>query len=29
MKDYALNGDGLKYADYHPEAKGIKIPTLE
>ena len=29
MKDYALKGDGLKYADYHPEIKGIKVPKLD
>ena len=30
MKVNALEGDGLKYVDYHPEAKGIKkIPTLD
>ncbi len=29
MKQYALNGEGLKYTDYHPEIKGIKIPKLE
>ena len=29
MKTYALNGDGLKYPDYHPEVKGIKVPKLE
>jgi hypothetical protein len=28
MKDYALNGKGLSYEDYHPELRGIKIPTL-
>jgi hypothetical protein len=28
MKDYALNGNGLKYEDYHPELRGIKIPEL-
>ena len=29
MKKYALEGEGLKYQDYHPEIKGIKVPTLE
>ena len=29
MKNYALNGEGLSYADFHPEAKGITIPKLE
>ena len=28
MKTFALEGDGLKYQDYHPEIKGIKIPEL-
>ena len=28
MKNYALNGDGLKYQDFHPELKGIKVPQL-
>ena len=28
MKNHALNGDGLKYQDYHPEIKGIKVPQL-
>ena len=28
MKKYALQGNGLKYEDYHPEVKGIKIPQL-
>ena len=28
MKKYALNGDGLKYQDFHPEIKGIKVPQL-
>ncbi len=27
MKKNALEG-GLRYEDYHPEAQGIKIPTL-
>lgn len=26
MKTHALEGEGLKYEDYHPELKGIKIP---
>ena len=28
MKEWALKGDGLKYQDYHPEIKGIKVPEL-
>jgi len=28
MKKYALQGDGLKYIDYHPELRGIKVPQL-
>jgi hypothetical protein len=28
MKKYALEEDGLKYIDYHPELRGIKIPEL-
>ena len=28
MKKHALQGEGLKYVDYHPELKGIKIPQL-
>jgi hypothetical protein len=29
MKKHALEGNGLKYEDYHPELKGItKIPEL-
>ena len=28
MKSHVLNGQGLKYADFHPEATGIKIPQL-
>ena len=28
MKKYALEGDGLKYEDSNPEAKGIKIPDI-
>lgn len=29
MKKNALEGNGLKYEDYHPEVKGItKIPEL-
>ena len=27
MKTYALSSE-LNYQDFHPEAKGIKIPTL-
>ena len=26
MKVHALEGEGLKYVDYHPELRGIKIP---
>ena len=29
MKSYAMDGEGLKYEDYHPEAKGITVPKLE
>ena len=29
MKTYAMKGDGLKYHDYHPEIKGIKIPKMD
>ncbi len=29
MKQYAMAGEGLSYADYHPEFRGIKVPTLE
>ena len=29
MKNYALNGDGLKYKDYHPEVQGITVPKFE
>ena len=29
MKNWALNGGGLKYADYHPEAQGIHVPKFE
>ena len=29
MKSYAVNGEGLKYTDYHPEIKGIKVPKME
>jgi len=28
MKNHALKGDGLKYQDWHPEIKGITVPTL-
>jgi hypothetical protein len=28
MKTHALQGNGLKYEDWHPEANGIKIPQL-
>jgi hypothetical protein len=28
MKVHALEGEGLRYEDYHPELKGIKIPSL-
>ena len=28
MKKHALEGEGLKYVDWHPEARGIKIPQL-
>lgn len=28
MKKYALEGEGLKYIDYHPELRGIKVPEL-
>ena len=28
MKQYALEGEGINYADYHPELKGIKIPEF-
>jgi len=28
MKKGALEGEGLSYQDYHPEARGIKIPQL-
>ena len=28
MKTYALQGDGLKYQDFHPEVKGITVPKL-
>lgn len=26
MKTHALQGEGLRYEDYHPELRGIKIP---
>ena len=29
MKQYALEKEGLQYADYHPEIKGITVPTME
>ena len=29
MKTYAMEGDGLKYQDYHPEIKGITVPKME
>ena len=29
MKNHALNGDGLRYQDYHPEIKGITVPKME
>ncbi len=28
MKKHALEGAGIHYDDFHPEARGIKIPTL-
>ena len=28
MKQFALNGHGLNYIDYHPEAQGITVPRL-
>ena len=28
MKNFAM-GDGLSYADFHPEVRGIKVPKLE
>jgi len=28
MKKFALEGEGLKYIDYHPELRGIKVPQL-
>ena len=28
MKNHAINGDGLRYQDWHPEIKGIKVPQL-
>ncbi len=28
MKTHALQGEGLRYEDYHPELRGIKIPQL-
>ena len=29
MKNFALNGDGLKYKDFHPEVQGITVPKFE
>ena len=29
MKEFALNGNGLKYANYNPEAQGIKVSKLD
>lgn len=29
MKTHAINGEGLRYQDYHPEFKGITVPKLE
>jgi hypothetical protein len=28
MKTHALEGEGITYKDFHPEASGIKIPEL-
>ena len=28
MKKFALQGHGLDYKDYHPEAQGITVPTF-
>ena len=28
MKSFALNGHGLEYADFVPEAQGVKVPQL-
>jgi hypothetical protein len=28
MKKHALEGEGLKYQDFHPEIKGIKVPQF-
>ena len=28
MKKHALEGEGLKYIDYHPEVRGIKVPEF-
>ena len=29
MRQYALQGNGLKYQDYNPEVQGVKVPKLE
>ena len=29
MKTYAMEGDGLKYQDFHPEIKGVTVPKME
>ena len=29
MKKFALNEHGLHFKDYHPEAQGIVVPTLD
>jgi hypothetical protein len=29
MKTYAMEGEGLKYQDYHPEIKGIAVPKMD
>jgi hypothetical protein len=29
MKKYAMEGEGLKYQDFHPEIKGVTVPKLE
>jgi len=29
MKTYAMEGEGLKYTDSHPEIKGVSIPKME
>ncbi len=28
MKDFAVEGHGLQYKDYHPSVQGIKVPEL-